>query len=615
MEWNAESLRRDGFAPIGSYAAIGDGRTAALVAADGTIDWMSAPRFDSEPVFGALLDPGRAGRFVLRPEGPFTATRAYVPDTNVLETTFRTATGAVRVRDALTLTARMSPWTELARVVEGVEGEVPMRWEVVPRIGWAARPPLWTRHQDVPVAECGGALALTVHAWDAGEPSLSDDALRGAFTARAGERAVLAMGAFANQPLLLARREDVEARIEETVAFWKTWIEPLDYDGPYREAVCRSALALGLCLHRETGALVAAPTTSLPEQIGGPRNWDYRYCWLRDTGLALDAFVRLGLRQLDHTTLSWVLEATRRTHPRLAPCYTLDAAPLGRQQSVDVPGWRHSTPVYDGNQAGGQLQLGSWGDLMETIWHYVRVGNALDHATGVRVAELADHLTLIWRNADAGIWETGDDQRDYTRSKVSAWMTLERTIALHELGEVPTGDPRRWAAVRDEIRAFVEDRCWSGERRTWLRDGDGSGELDASTLLLGRVGFSDERRLSSTIDAIRDELGAGGPLLFRATKMMGKEGAFIACSFWLVDALARCGRLDEAHEVFDGMLAVRNDVGLLSEEVDPSTGELLGNIPQGLSHLSLISAATALDEAERAQREGRTTSRSAQAAG
>lgn len=589
----------DGCAPIAAYGVIGDGRTAALVAADGCVDWLSLPRFDSEPSFAALLDPERGGRFELRPDVPFTATRRYVPDTNVLETTFATEAGTVRVRDALTLTARMSPWTELVRVVDGVDGEVPMRWRVAPRIGWSARVPRWTRRRDVPVAECGGDLALAVHAWDAGEPRLADGAVGGAFRLAAGEQAVLALGAFARSPLLLAQREDVLARLDDTIAFWRTWIAPLRYDGPHRDAVCRSALALGLCLHRETGALLAAPTTSLPERVGGPRNWDYRFCWLRDTALALDAVVQLGLRQLDHTTLSWVLDATRRTHPRLAPCYTLDAVPVGAAHATGLPGWRGSRPVLAGNAAGTQLQLGAWGDLVETVWHYVHAGNALDHATGVRLAELAEQATWIWRNADAGIWETGDDQRDYTRSKVAIWMALDRTLKLHAAGEVPVGDPLRWARVRDEAGAWVERHCWSPRRRTWMRDGDGSGELDAATLLLGRMGFSDAQRLSSTADAIRQELGAGGPLLYRATKMAGEEGAFVACSFWLVDALARSGRLDEAHEVFEGMLGLRNDVGLLSEEVDPSSGALLGNLPQALSHLSLLSAAIVLDAAGR----------------
>jgi GH15 family glucan-1,4-alpha-glucosidase len=594
MEWDGPRLREDGFAPIASYAAIGDGRTAALVAADGTVDWLCLPRFDSEPAFGALLDPERGGRFALRPQDDFTATRRYRPDTNVLETTFHTERGTVRVRDALTLTARMSPWTELVRAVEGVEGEVPMRWEAAPRVGWDAAEPAWTRKQDVPVARCGSSLALTVQAWDAGTPALRRGALQGRFTTGPGSCAVLALSAFEDSPLLLAQRDHVLARIDDTERFWREWIAPLRYEGPHRDAVCRSALALGLCLHRESGAMVAAPTTSLPERVGGPRNWDYRFCWLRDTSLALDAFVGLGLRQLDHTTLAWVLDATRTTHPRLSPCYTLDAEPLMRQETIDVPGWRRSTPVYDGNQAGAQLQLGCWGDLLETIHVYVEAGNALDDVTGARVAELADHVVTIWRNADAGIWETGADLRGYTRSKAGVWMTLDRALRLHERGQVPCADPARWEAARDEVGAWIDRHCWSRERDTFLRDGDGSGELDAATLLLGRMGFANGRRLASTAAAIRSELGAGGPLLYRATKLRGEEGAFVACSFWLVDALARSGSADDAYDVFEAMLGVRNDVGLLSEEVDPASGELLGNLPQALSHLSLISAANAL---------------------
>ncbi len=594
IERDVTCLRRDGFAPIASYGAIGDGRTAALVAGDGAVDWLCLPRFDDEPTFGALLNPSRGGQFALQPATPFTSKRSYVPDTNVLETTFRTTDGTVRVRDALTVTARMSPWTELVRVAEGLEGSVTMEWAVRPRIGWDADEPHWRSRGDAVIAECGNSLVLTLQAWDAGEPVLERSGASSTFTTMPGSCAVLTLGGFVDAPLLLARREDVLARMADTERFWREWIEPLEFSGPHREAVCRSALALGLCLHRETGALVAAPTTSLPEQVGGDRNWDYRYCWLRDTSLALDAVVGLGLRQLDHTSLAWVLHATRQTHPRLSPCYTLDAEPLSRCDPVDVPGWRGSTPVNDGNQAGVQLQLGSWGDLLETVWRYVEAGNALDRTTGIRVAELADHASRIWRRPDAGIWETGSDLRRYTRSAVAVWVTLDRALRLHSQCEVPASNPARWAATRDQIRAWVERTCWSPERRGYLGDGDGTGEMDASTLLLGRMGFAEPARLSSTIDAVRQELSAGGPLLYRATRLRDKEGAFVACSFWLVDALARCGRLDEAHEVFEAMLATRNEVGLLSEEIDPTTGDHLGNTPQALSHLSLISAALAL---------------------
>src|SRR4051812_3059752 len=543
VEFDGDDLRHGGWAPIAAYGVIGDGRTAALVAADGTIDWLCLPRFDSEPTFGALLDPARAGRHLLRPDGPFTATRRYVEDTNILETTFTTERGVVRVRDALTVTASMAPWTELVRIVDGVDGEVPMRWEVRPRFGWRAALPRWIVRHGTPIALDDDGLALTVQSWDAGTAELdeAEGHVAGRFCTRPGSRSVLASGALLDVPLLLAKREDVLARMDETERFWHDWIAPLQYDGPYAEAVGRSTLALALCLHHDTGGLVAAPTTSLPEAVGGNRNWDYRFFWLRDTSLALDAFLRLGMRQLDHAVLSCMLEATKRTHPRLGPCYTLDGAPLTRLEAVSgVPGWRDSAPVLDGNAAGAQLQLGAWGDLLETIWLYVEAGNTLDEGTGRRVAELADHVLEIWRSADAGIWETGDDLRGYTRSKAGIWMTLDRALRLHAGGELQGGDPARWEAGREEIRAWIEERCWSPERRTFLRDGDGSGELDTATLMLGRMGFATGERLSGTVDAIRAELGAGGPLLYRATKFRGEEGAFLPSSFWMVDALVRC---------------------------------------------------------------------------
>ncbi len=588
------TARRDGCLPVAAYAAIGDGHTAALVALDGAVDWLCLPRFDAPPTFGRLVDPARGGAFTLAPETPYTVTRRYVTDTNVLETTFRTPDGVARVVDAMTRTPRTAPGSELVRLVDGVDGDVSMAWRVAPQTGWTPSSPTWETRRRAAVARMPDGRSLAVQSWDAGGRPPADGSVAGRFTTAPGSRSVLALGAFSAAPILLPERGDVLARLEETIAFWRSWIAPMTFEGPHPDAVRRSALTLGLCQHQASGALVAAPTTSLPEQVGGSRNWDYRFCWLRDTSLALDAVVALGLRELDHTTLTWVLQATTSTHPRLAPCYTLDATTLGPERLVDAAGWRGSRPVRDGNRAGHQLQLGSWGDLLETVWRFVEAGNTLDPDSAVRIGELADHLAALWRNPDAGIWEIDDPLRHHTRSKVSAWTALRRARELHARGEITAGQPRRWAIVEQEIARWVHRHCWDERRRTFLAAGDGSGDLDAATLLLGRAGFAGRERMSGTIDAVRRELGAGGPLLWRTTGLRGREGAFLACSFWLVDALAGCGRRDEAEAVFEQALACANDVGLLAEEIDPADRSQLGNMPQALSHLSLIRAALAL---------------------
>ncbi|HVS86331.1 MAG TPA: glycoside hydrolase family 15 protein [Gaiellaceae bacterium] len=595
-------LRIDGYAPIGAYAAIGDGRTAALVALDGSIDWLCAPRVDSPSVFAALVDADRGGCFLLRPEGAHRATRRYAERTNVLETTFESDGGTVVVTDALTLDGGRPPaWRELVRKVECTAGEARLSWTVEPRFGYGLEETSFQRRHGV-VAACSGERAAIVLSHGAGDVDYSATTARGSFTLAEGESAVLALVLVDGAPWPAPGRDELERRLEETLAFWSDRWERIEYDGEWDAPVRRSVLALELLADAETGAMVAAPTMALPERIGGSRNFDYRYVWVRDAGFALDALLDVGLLPVSHRALDWLLRATEHTHPRLQPLFDLHGSPDLPDDELPLHGYRGSQPVTLGNSAARQLQLGNFGDLLLAAWRYACRGNAIDPGTGRRLAEVADLVCEIWENDDAGIWELGQ-HRQYTSSKMSSWSCLEHALRLAELGLVPPGHADRWRSERKRIRAFVEERCWSEERRAYAFHA-GSTDLDASVLLGRRLGFLDaeDERFRSTLDAILDEL-ADGALVWRYSGMRGEEGAFLACSFWVVDALAAAGRVDEAAERMRDLVELANDVGLYSEEAG-ADGELLGNFPQALTHLSLILAARSLDAASAKQKRG-----------
>ena len=600
--WNNAAVNRaDGFAPIGAYGAIGDGRTVALVALDGSIDFLSLPALHCPTVFAALLDPERGGRFALAPTADFTAERRYVERTNVLETTFRTGGGAVRVTDSLNLqNGALLPWVELARRVEGLEGSVELAWSVAPRFDWGRSETHVRLRSGTPVAqEVDGDLFVGVHTWDAGEPRVEKAQISGAFRTHRGSRALLALVACDQGPIAFPDRDHVDARIDSTVEDWRRRIDEERYDGPWREAVTRSALALELLIYSPDGAIAAAPTTSLPERIGGDRNYDYRYAWVRDSTFTLDALLALGLPEQVHDSFAWLLRAVGRTEPDLRPFYTLEGEVPQRMEELPLRGYRDSRPVRYGNAARSQLQLGSWGDLLETADLYVRAGNAFDDETGRRLADALDRLAVIWPDEDSGIWEL-PDLRHYTISKLMCWVAFDRGVTLARDGQLPDAHADRWSEERERVAEFLRTRCISA-RHGSLAFYAGTHDLDAATLRVARSGFAppDGELVGATIDAVRRELAAGGPLLYRYTGQEHEEGAFLACSFWLVEALARAGRLDEARETMDELLEYGNDLGLFAEEVDPETRELLGNFPQGLSHLGLVSAAAAVAAASR----------------
>jgi len=584
------------YAPIRDHAAIGDGRTVALVALDGTIDWLCLPDLDSAGVFGSLLDARSGGAFALAPEVPFEAGRHYLSATNVVVTEFATSTGTVRVTDAMTLPdGGLSPARELCRRIEVVSGHVPMRWEVRPAFGFGQDRTAFGTRSGVPVATAGN-LALAVNAWGAGEPRVSGSAIEGRFLARTD--ATIALSVAHQEPLVLPTRADVEGRLASTIEFWRGWAASSLYAGPWRDAVQRSALALKLLVFSPSGAVAAAPTTSLPESLGGERNWDYRFCWVRDSAFTLSAFLHLGYADEADAFFWWLMHASQLTHPHLEVLYRLDGGIGAPERALPLSGYEGSRPVRVGNSAVRQLQLDIYGDLLQAAWMYAAAGRRIDPEIARRLEEIADLVCDLWTEPDSGIWEVRSEPRHFTQSKMMCWVALDRAIRLAEDGHV-NGTVDRWRSERTAIGSFIESRCWSEDERAYVRSA-GSEELDAAVLLGALFGYRepDDPSMIGTIEAIGRELGHG-PFIDRYSGgdgLAGSEGAFLACSFWFVEALARAGRTARASALMSELVSHANDVGLYAEEIDPVNGAFLGNFPQALTHLALISAAVALGD-------------------
>jgi GH15 family glucan-1,4-alpha-glucosidase len=594
--------RVDGYAPIREYALVGDGRTAALIASDGSVDWLCLPNVDSPSVFARILDAERGGSFRLEPTAPFEAERRYLERSNVLETTFATAEGSVRVTDAMTLSdsSRLSPLRELVRKVDALAGIVPLRWAFEPRFDYGRaqtrierRAGRWFAH--------AGSSALVLSLCDVGEGELHDGAITGELSLAPGESGLFSLAATDKEPAVMPGREDSEARLERTKRFWLEWSDRTSYEGAWPDAVTRSVLALKLLTFAPSGAIVAAPTTSLPEWIGGGRNWDYRFTWLRDASWSLDAMLRLGYHDEAHAFFWWLMHASRLTQPRLQILYRIDGSIHTEERELShLAGYRGSRPVRIGNGAREQVQLDVYGAVLEAIWLYGKAVGRLDGDTGREVGRIADFVAEHWSDPDNGIWEVRDERTHYIQSKGLCWVALDRACKLAEEGLIPDRG-RRWRGAADELKAWVDEHGWDDRLQSYVRAPD-LRELDASLLTLAVLGYDRDRspRIEATVAAVERELREG-PYVYRYRGddgLKGEEGAFLTCSFWLVDAYARCGRLDDANALMEELLGLANDVGLYSEEINPRTGEFLGNFPQGLTHLALISAAVTIADAE-----------------
>jgi GH15 family glucan-1,4-alpha-glucosidase len=597
---------------IGDYAVIGDGRSAALVGRDGSIDWLCWPRFDSPSVFGAILDPS-AGRWRIAPVGPFQTVRQYIQDTNVLQTRFETASGSLVLTDLMPVTSEeekphlMLPEREILRLVECDRGEVEVDWCFEPRPGYGLRSVRVRQAGQLGVRVDTGIGMLTLRT-DLPLEIEAGGRVQGRARLSAGEVAHASLTFAADGPAVLPplgqwSRES----LARTVRWWQSWASRAHYDGPCREAVIRSALALRLMVYAPSGAIIAAPTTSLPERIGGPLNWDYRFCWLRDASLTVRALMGLGYVNEAHAFVNWLLHATRLSRPELRVLYDLHGnKPPGERILDRLAGYCGSRPVRIGNLAAEQLQLDVYGEVIDAVTHFVQAGGTIDRETEGVLRGWGEYVCRNWERPDEGIWEPRTGRAHHTHSRVLAWVALDRLLHLHAQDHVRWAPAAKFQENCEAIRREVEARAWNPTLQSYTAELDGD-RLDATLLLLAWYGFepAGSDRMRRTYHLIRERLGAGNGLLYRYQRNLEPEkegdpvspgeGAFGICSFWAAEYLALGGgSADEARQLFEQLCGYANDVGLFAEEIDPVTGAALGNFPQAFTHVGLINAALSL---------------------
>ncbi|WP_446041702.1 glycoside hydrolase family 15 protein [Streptomyces sp. SID1121] len=588
---------------IEDYALIGDMQTAALVCRDGTVDWLCLPRFDSHAVFAALLGTDEHGFWRLGPayaagsEPPRATRRHYRGDSLILESEWDTPRGTVRVTDFM---PPRDGAPQLIRIVEGVSGRVPMRSALRMRFSYGRVTP-WVHKVDNRTVAVAGpdSVWLDTETETYGEDltTYSD------FTVAPGDRVAFTISwqpSHKEPPAL----PDPEGSLDATSDFWREWVEHCTYHGPYREAVIRSLITLKALTYAPTGGIVAAPTTSLPEEIGGVRNWDYRYTWLRDAAITLSSLLRTGYREEARAWREWLLRAVAGDPENLQIMYGIAGErELGEAELDWLPGYERSGPVRVGNGAAHQLQLDVYGEVTEALHLAHMTGLARNDYASLLQLKLIRYLEKHWDQPDEGIWEVRGPRRHFVHSKVMAWVAVDRTIKLIESGDAD-GPLERWRELRDDIHHDVCEKGYDKERNTFTQS-YGSKELDASLLLIPQMGFlpPDDKRVIGTIEAIQRELSTEDGFIMRypttgseagVDGLEGDEGAFLACSFWLADDLAMIGRVDEARKLFEKLLDLRNDLGLLAEEWDPRLKRQVGNFPQAFSHVPLIDTALRL---------------------
>ncbi|MEU3840048.1 glycoside hydrolase family 15 protein [Streptomyces sp. NPDC028635] len=588
---------------IEDYALIGDMQTAALVCRDGTVDWLCLPRFDSHAIFAGLLGTEEHGYWRLGPahgpdqQPPTAARRSYRGDSLILESEWDTPRGTVRVTDFM---PPRDGAPQLIRIVEGVSGRVPMRSALRMRFSYGRVVPWVHKHEGRTVAVAGPDSVwydTEVETYGKSLTTFSD------FTVAPGDRIAFTISwqpSHKEPPPL----PEPEQSLVATEDFWREWVEQCTYHGPYREAVVRSLITLKALTYAPTGGIVAAPTTSLPEDIGGVRNWDYRYTWLRDAAITLSSLLRTGYREEARAWREWLLRAVAGDPENLQIMYGIAGErELGEAELDWLPGYEKSAPVRVGNGAAHQLQLDVYGEVTEALHLAHMTGLARNDYASLLQLKLISYLEKHWQEPDEGIWEVRGPRRHFVHSKVMAWVAVDRTIKLLESGEAD-GPLERWRELREEIHREVCEKGYDKERNTFTQS-YGSRELDASLLLIPQMGFlpPDDKRVIGTIEAIQRELSTPDGFILRyptegehegVDGLPGDEGAFLACSFWMADDLAMIGRVDEARKLFEKLLSLRNDLGLLAEEWDPRLKRQVGNFPQAFSHVPLIDTALRL---------------------
>ncbi len=595
-----------GYLPLEDYGLIGDGGTTALVGRDGAIAWMCLPRFDSPPLFCRILDAAKGGAFTIAPEGLLKSRQYYEPDTAVLVTDMRSKTGVLRLTDAMTLRSGAdlvedvpASRRELLRSVKVLRGQVRLRIAFEPRGGAEVQ-----RRSD----------GLHIRCWEQADVDLQLRAgipLTGLDTIvdlKAGDRVAVLLrwgsSHYHHHPI------DDDTLLTATRKAWRRWAARITYEGPQEACVRRSAITLKLLDHFENGAIVAAPTSSLPEELGGVRNWDYRYAWIRDAAFSVYAFHRIGLPREASGFLGWVLDAIEQAgRPRVL--YDLDGrCPPKEVLDPSLEGYRRSSPVRWGNGAADQRQHDVFGEIIDCAYQWVRHHGNVGNTLWARLRQLIDAARMEWREPDQGIWEVRTAGRRFTYSTALCHVALDRGARMAEQYRLP-GDVAGWKAEAERIKQAIVEDAWDPARQSLTEHLDGGG-LDAGLLALPlrRVLPADHPRMVATTEAVARHLGAGKGLLYRYRHeqspdgLEGGEGAFLLCSFWLTDNLAKQGRLDEAMQLFESLCARANPLGLLPEQIDPGTGAFLGNYPQAFSHIGVISSGVNLGRLLRAREEG-----------
>ncbi|CAM5646947.1 glucoamylase [Streptomyces spiroverticillatus] len=611
---------------IEDYALIGDLQTAALVGRDGSLDWLCLPRFDSAACFAALLGDQENGHWRLAPEGARTcASRSYMGDSLVLQTLWETRSGSVKVTDFM---PQRDQAPDVVRIVEGLSGEVTVHSTLRLRFDYGHIVP-WVRRTDGHRVAVAGPDAIWLR--DVSRPADGTEgegprvktwgqqySTRSSFSVKPGEQVAFVMTwhpSHESRPKLIDPYESLAQSLQD----WEEWAAKCTYDGPHRDAVLRSLITLKALTYAPTGGIVAAPTTSLPEELGGVRNWDYRYCWLRDSTLTLGALLSAGYLDEAAQWRDWLLRAVAGDPADLKIMYGISGE--RRLPELELPwlrGYENSAPVRIGNDAAEQLQLDVYGEVIDSLYVAQEAGLApKPHAWKLQLS-LLGFLETMWREPDDGLWEVRGQRRHFVHSKVMAWVAADRAVRTLEADPSLPGDAARWRTMRDEVHREVCEKGYDPERNTFTQS-YGSAELDAATLLIPQVGFlpPDDPRVVGTVEAVRAELARDGGFVRRYSTdegdtagsnrvdgLPGGEGVFLVCSFWLADALLLTGRVKEARELFERLLGLCNDVGLLAEEYDPAAGRQLGNFPQAFSHIGLVGTAQALAR-EEAQEEAR----------
>jgi GH15 family glucan-1,4-alpha-glucosidase len=592
---------------IQDYAIIGDGRSAALISNRGSIDWLCWPRFDSASIFGAMIDPKMGGAWSIRPSEHSQTSRCYIDNTNVLETELISASGKIVLTDFMPVTSeeqkkkKLWPEHELVRQIKCTQGEVELIVDFNPRLdygrvtprikdagklGWRIDigPYVFTLRSEIELVRRGDGLAANA-------------------TLKAGEKVRFSFSHSTEGPAVIPPLgESVREKLSLTIDWWRAWAAQSNYRGPYERQVNRSALVLKLLSYAPSGAIVAAPTTSLPERIGGDLNWDYRFAWLRDASFTVHALFGLGYKDDAEAFVDWLLHATRLTRPELRVVYDVFGEhPPCEHELSHLHGYASSRPVRIGNAASEQLQLDIYGEVVEAVSHFISGDERLDRDMQKMLRQCAEYVCEHWREPDNGIWEERDQRRHYTHSRLMCWVALDRILKMQARGQLHGISVGKCESERKRIRQEIETHCWNPELEAYTQ-ACGVDVIDASALLLACHGFEEasSHRMQKTHQRIRDRLVPRLGLVHRNEQSKDRhEGAFAVCSFWEADFLALSGNLLEAAEIFEVALGYANDVDLLAEEIDPETGDALGNFPQGFTHLGLINAALSLRDSEK----------------